>query len=103
MESPTKIVNELRSLLADARESLAGRKWEAAKSILEKAIAIDALDPTPLGLLAEAHEGMGAAGEAESCRLRAKALREDKWKRKVEAEARGQHEMLGKAARHEIP
>ncbi len=93
----------IRALIGESKALTDSGNWEAAAAVLEKAVQVDPNHPRSHDLLADAWEKMGEAQKAQSSRSRAKAIRDERWKKEVEAQARGQHDMLGKAARHEIP
>jgi len=103
MDAPLKDLERIRALLQSAVAALqAGRHAEAMLSARE-AQELDPLNPRPPELLAEIHRAAGkpelAAREADL----AKYLRKQAWEREVEAEARGHHDLIGGASRHELP
>ena len=95
--------HHLEDLLHDAHAHLDAQRWEAAATLLREAIALDPLAAKPLELMAQAQEGLGLAVEAEKSRKLARATREEQWKRSVEAELRGRHELVGSVVKHELP
>ena len=103
MESPAKEFEAYNQLLREAQTCLDEKLWEEAKSKLERAAEIDPLQAKPLAMLAEVYDGLGDGKQSDTLRARAKAIREEKWKREVEAELRGRHDMLGETSRHETP
>jgi Tfp pilus assembly protein PilF len=92
-----------RERISAAEACIEKQDWEAARQALEAAIAIDALQPKPFDLMAGVLAKQQRGDEAEQFRARAKVLRQEQWQRQVEAEIRGQHELIGGPARHEIP
>jgi len=103
MDSTAKELEAFRAHLASAQVCIGRQDWPGARAALDSAIAIDALQPKPFDLLADVLARMGQDADAEASRARAKRLRDEQWKRQVEAEVRGQHELIGGPARHEIP
>lgn len=103
MKSPVKDMEAIRALIDESRALSDNENWKAAAAVLEKVVEVDPNQPKSHDLLADAWEKLGEVQKAQSARSHAKAIREERWKREVEAEARGQHEMLGKPSRHEIP
>ena len=97
MESPAKDIEAYNQWLREAQTCLDGKRWEEAKSKLERAAEIDPLQAKPLAMLAEVYDGLEDGKQADTLRARAKAIREEKWKREVEAEVRGRHDVLGEA------
>lgn len=103
MESPVKDLERVQALLAQAREHLqAGRLDEAERAALE-AQELDPNNPKVPELRAAVSRALGHAELAARHEAQAKHLRDLAWKRAVEAEARGHHDLLGQAARHELP
>ena len=103
MDAPLKDLDRIKVLLQAAQEALqAGRHTEAAQSARE-ALELDPLNPRPAELLAEIHRAAGKPELAAQDADLAKYLREQAWKRQVEAEARGHHDLIGEASRHELP
>ena len=103
MDSPGKDVEQFDRLMAEAAAAMEGQNWTEAQAALDQAVAIDPLQPKSYELLAEVCVGLHDSDQAERYRTRAKAIRQEQWQRQVEAEVRGQHEVLGKPSRHEIP
>ena len=103
MKSPVKDMEAIRALIDESRALSDNENWKAAAAVLEKVVEMDPNQPKSHDLLADAWEKLGETRKAQSSRSHAKAIREDKWKREVEAEARGHHEIMGKASRHDIP
>jgi hypothetical protein len=68
---------------------------------VEEAIAVEEMDLKSLTLKAEILEGKGEAELARQVRLLVKMRKREIWQGQVEAEIRGQHEMLGGVIRHE--
>jgi two-component SAPR family response regulator len=103
MDAPLKDLDRIKALLQAAREALqAGRHAEAVQCARE-ALGLDALNPRPAELLAEIHRAAGQPELAARDAALAKYLREQAWQRQVEAEARGHHDLIGEASRHELP
>ena len=103
MKSLVTDMEAIRALIGKSRALIDDENWEAAAAVLEKAVRLDPNRPKSHELLADAWEKLGKLQKAQSSRSRAKMIRDEQWKSEVEAQARGQHEMLGKASRHEIP
>jgi Tfp pilus assembly protein PilF len=103
MDSTAKELEAFRERLGAAQACLARQDWEGARRALDDAIAIDPLQPKPFDLMADVLSHLNRGEESATFRTRAKLLRQEQWKRQVEAEVRGQHELIGAPARHEIP
>jgi len=103
MDSTTKDLEQFRERVAAAQACLERQEWEDARRALDAAIAIDPLQPKPFDLMADVLSHLNRGEQSEAFRTRAKLLRQEQWKRQVEAEIRGQHELIGAPARHEIP
>jgi Tfp pilus assembly protein PilF len=103
MKSTSKELEAFRARLNDAEASMRREDWAAALSALDAAAAIDPLQPKPLDLRAQVFDRLHREEEADRQRALAKTLRHEQWKRQVEAEIRGQHELMGGPSRHEIP
>ena len=103
MENPTKIVERISHLLAHAREALGAGQLELAEAATREAATLDPRDARIEDLLAEILRASGDEGAAGIHEDAAKRLRQEAWQREVEAEARGHHEWMGTAVRHEVP
>lgn len=103
MDSPRQDLETFRKRMDEAQAAAAAGLWADARRALEQAIALDPLQPKPLEALADVMRNLHDPDRAEELRQRAKTLRQEQWQRQVEAEIRGQHELIGSAARHEIP
>jgi Tfp pilus assembly protein PilF len=101
MDSPAQDLKLIRARLEEARRAIEARLWSEAKRALEAAMALDPFEPGPHELMAAVMEGLHDPDAAETFRRRAKALRQERWQREVEAEIRGQHELMGGPRRHE--
>ena len=93
----------VETLIHETRLQLDAGHWEEAAGLSAQAVELDPENALPYQLLAESHERMGHEAEAAKYRDVAKAKREAQWKRNVEAEIRGRHELMGGVVRHEIP
>lgn len=78
----------------------AGRPSEALDAV-EQALALEPQNVRSLALKADVLERMGQAEEATQLRALVKQLKREAWQREVEAEARGHHDLMGEAIRHE--
>lgn len=103
MTTPSEEVRTFTGLMQAARDFIDQKRWNDALDVLKKATELDRLHPGPYEHLGTVYEALGQPEEARFYRSRAKAIREEIWKREVEAEIRGHHEMIGEASRHEIP
>jgi thioredoxin-like negative regulator of GroEL len=101
MDAPLKELERLRALHQEARRLLDASRPADARDAAQQALALEADNPRSLALLAEALERLGEAEPAQRLRLQIRQIRRDTWQRQVEAEARGQHDLLGQAIRHE--
>jgi Tfp pilus assembly protein PilF len=103
MDAPTKDLERVQALLSAAREHLLAGRLPQAEEAAQAAQAVDPNNPKAPELRAEISRALGHPELAEQHASLAKHLREQAWKRSVEAEARGHHDMLGQASRHELP
>lgn len=103
MDAPVQEIKHRIELLDTARQLLEEKKFEEAKATALEAVRLDEFYAQSFTLLAEICENEGNAKEAEGWRACAKSARYEIWKREVEAEARGHHEVFGTPVRHEIP
>ncbi|HEX7927022.1 MAG TPA: hypothetical protein VF678_05475 [bacterium] len=102
-DAPAQDLERVRALLNAAREHAQAQRWPQAEQAALEAQTLDPNNPKAPELLAEAARAQGRAGDAERHTAQAKHLRDLAWKRAVEAEARGQHEVIGEATRRELP
>lgn len=103
MDSPKKEIAERDELLERARGLLGEKRLSEAGELVKRALAIDENHPQSCLLMADILAEGGGIEESSLWRCKAADLRKRAWQRKVEAEARGHHELLGEAGRHEIP
>ena len=103
MPAPSKDVERIQALLQAARDHLHERRFPHAEAAAQEALALDPHSPKPAELLAEIARAAGQPEQAERHAALAKHLRDEAWKRAVEAEARGHHDLLGEASRNELP
>ena len=103
MAAPSKDVERIQALLQAARDHLHERRFSHAEAAAQEAHTLDPNSAKPVELLAEVARAAGQTEQAERHAALAKHLRDEAWKRDVEAEARGHHDLLGKASRNELP
>ena len=103
MKAPIKELEILKKLSEEARIHISSSRHHEAEDCLRQALAIDDRFIPALELMAALYESRGDEAKGETWRKRVKAVRLEQWERQVEAEARGRHEMMGEAVRHEIP
>lgn len=101
MDAPISELKQIKELQEQARNGLTSGSLQEALTAVDEALAVEAQNTRSLDLKADILEKMGQDGEAESLRQRVKQLKREAWQRKVEAEARGKHEVMGEAIRHE--
>ena len=77
--------------------------FEKAEEKIRSAFSKDQKFIPAYELMAVLCEKRDQPGDAAQWRARAKSVQTETWERQVEAEARGRHEVLGEAVRHEIP
>ncbi|MDH4224485.1 MAG: hypothetical protein OEW12_02425 [Deltaproteobacteria bacterium] len=103
MEAPTKELAEIKEFLTKATHFMEAEKWEDARGVLESAQAIDPNNAHICDMLTEVYKGLGDDEQVEVFHARAADIRKHNWEKEVEAEIRGRHDVMGGAARHEIP
>ena len=103
METARQILERVHGMTDQAKALLADGKWDDAERVLTEAIALDERNAFAIDLLAKCYEGAGKTVLAEKTHARAKATREENWKREVEGDIRSHHDMMGKKVQHEIP
>jgi Tfp pilus assembly protein PilF len=103
MDAPVKDLERIRVLLQGARERLEAGVYAEAEHQAREALQLDPYSPRPADLLAEIARAAGHPEMAQRHAALAKHLREEAWKRDVEAEARGHHDLMGEPTRHELP
>ena len=103
METPIKEIEHRKQLLEEARLHLAEGKLDMARKLALEAIPLDEFCAQSFELLAEISDLERHSDEAAQWRQKAKDVRYEVWKKGVEAEVRGHHDVLGTAVRHEIP
>lgn len=101
MDAPTQELAQIRALLKQARAALLDGQPQAALDAAQQVPALDPNNSAARSLMAEACEALGRPEDAQRFRAQEKALKREAWQRQVEAEARGEHELLGEAIRHE--
>ncbi len=74
---------------------------QAALASGEEALALESQKARALRLKAEILDRRWQAEQAMQLRAQVKQMRKTAWPGQVEAEIRGQHEMMGEAIRHE--
>lgn len=99
MDAPVKELERLRALQAATRERQEAGDLDDALAAVEEALALEPSNTTSLTLKAGLLEEMGETEAADTLRRQVKQLKRELWQRQVEAEARGQHEIMGKATR----
>ncbi len=103
MKSPRKDLERIKTLHELARVAIAEKRFQAAEEALNEALTLDENHAPSYELMGELLEAQEKPQQAETWRERGRETRKQAWQRQVEAEARGQHEMLGEPGRHEIP
>lgn len=101
--SPSAELGDIKVKIDASRQLLEGREWSGAIALLQEIIKSDPVNPTPYDLLARAFEGAGQNEQAADVRAQAKSIRDEQWKRTVEAEIRGRHELVGNAVKRDLP
>lgn len=101
MESPGKVIEQMKALREESSRMLAAGEVDEALSKVDEALALEENNQKSLTLKADILEKKGNSREAETLRAQVKLIKNEAWKKKVEAEARGQHEMMGKAVRND--
>ncbi|MDH4249373.1 MAG: tetratricopeptide repeat protein [Deltaproteobacteria bacterium] len=87
-------VERRRRLVAAAEKVKGEGLLEEAESLLQQALEADPKHPGTHERLAEVWLAMGRTAQAAQGRQLAETLRKEAWQRQVEAEIRGQHEVL---------
>ncbi|MDH4121463.1 MAG: tetratricopeptide repeat protein [Deltaproteobacteria bacterium] len=103
MDVPVKELEQINGWMEQARTLESQKKWNEAREVLEKVLAIDPRNDKAFEHLGRVYDGLGDAQKGASFHARAKSLREEKWEREVEAEMRSHHEVIGEPNRREIP
>ncbi len=101
MDAPISELKRIKELQEQARNELTSGSFKEALAAVDEALAVEAQNTRSLDLKADILEKLGQDGEADALRQRVKQLKREAWQRKVEAEARGGHEVMGGATRHE--
>lgn len=95
MESHGKVIEQMKALREESSQLLAGGKVDEALIKVEEALALEENNRKSLTLKADILEKKGDSKEAEILRERVKLIKKEAWQKKVEAEARGHHEVMG--------
>lgn len=95
MESHGKVIEEMKALREESGQLLEAGKVEEALSKVEEALALEENNQKSLTLKAAILEKQGDSNAAETLRARVALIKKEAWQKKVEAEARGQHEVVG--------
>ena len=103
MDSLVKEVGRMKQLWEDCRRLLDENRLEEAMERVEEVLLLEEGNRKSLALKADILERQGNPGEAGKIREIVEQIKQEEWKKKVEAEARGQHEIMGEAIRHEKP
>ena len=103
MDAPVKELEQMQALREESRQLLEAEALEEALSKVNQALAIEEMNQRSLSLKADILEKQGNSTEAENLRALVKQIKKEAWQKQVEAEARGQHEVLGGAVRREKP
>jgi Flp pilus assembly protein TadD len=101
MDAPIEELRKIQQLQEAARALLEAGKLDEALQRVEEALALEAQNLKTLTLKAEIHEGRGELELAGRLRQQVKMRKREIWQGQVEAEIRGQHEMLGGPIKHE--
>ena len=101
MDAPVKEVERMRELWEDSQKLLDENRLDEALAQVEKVLTLEEMNPKSLSIKADILERQGHNEKAGELRTIVKQIKREAWKKKVEAEARGQHEILGEAIRHE--
>lgn len=101
MDAPVKELERMKALWEEGRRLLEHGQLDEALAIANEALAIEEINEHTLTLKAKILEKLGKAKQAEQLRLLVKQIQKEAWQKKVEAEARGQHELMGESVRHE--
>jgi two-component SAPR family response regulator len=103
MNAPVKELQALATLREQCRGFLEEGRLEEAAVAAQQMLRLDENRPRTYELMAEIAGRKGDDAGAASLRARAAALRKEAWQRKVEAELRSRHEVMGEAIKHEMP
>ena len=95
MESHGKVIEKMKALREESSQLLAAGQMDDALIKVEEALAMEENNQNSLTLKADILEKKGDSKEAETLRARVKLIKKEVWQKKVEAEARGQHEVMG--------
>lgn len=95
MESHGKVIAQMKALREESSQFLAEGKVDEALEKVEEALALEENNQKSLTLKADILEKKGDPKEAKTLREQVKLIKKEAWQKKVEAEARGQHEVIG--------
>ena len=101
MDAPLKEIKRIEEILDQGPKLVDTGKGEAALELVEEGLGMDPKNLKLLALKASALEKLGRAEDAGQIRETIKALKKEAWKRQVEAEIRGSHDLMGEASRNE--
>lgn len=103
MDAPVNELQRLEELVNRGRSALEEGRIQDALAAADEALEIEPTYLRILALKADALEKQGDTETAEHLRTQVREIRREAWKRQVEAEVRGQHDLMGSAIRHELP
>ena len=95
MESHGKVIEQMKVLREESNQLLDAGQVDDALIKVDQALALEENNQKSLTLKADILEKKGESKEAETLRAQVKLIKNEAWKKKVEAEARGQHEVMG--------
>ena len=95
MESHGKVIEQMQALREESNKLLDAGEVDDALIKVDEALALEEFNQKSLTLKADILEKKGESKEAETLRAQVKLIKNEAWKKKVEAEARGQHEVMG--------
>lgn len=95
MESHGKVIEQMKALREESNQLLDAGQVDDALTKVDQALALEENNQKSLTLKADILEKKGESKEAETLRAQVKLIKNEAWKKKVEAEARGQHEVMG--------
>ena len=95
MESHGKVIEQMKVLREESNQLLDAGQVDDALVKVDQALALEENNQKSLTLKADILEKKGESKEAETLRAQVKLIKNEAWKKKVEAEARGQHEVMG--------
>ncbi len=101
MDSPVKELQRMRERQEQAAALLGEGRHPEALAAVDEALTIEEQNTRSLSLKADILGAMGRGEEAERLRALVRQLRKEAWRRQVEAEIRGHHDLWGEAIRHE--